>query len=243
MGQFVNELPRYEVGDDAETMCRKCEQSIAHNAGGMVSLGGFGGYITFGFDHAVENQPGKDFQILGNAFYMSGSTEYGSSEPGIVLVSQDVNQNGLPDDPWYELKGSEYDSPETQHHYTKTYTRSSDTIRNPFHTQPYYPQWIQADTLTITGSLLTPLTEVINNQTVQRILPFGYADNKPNKDIDGTSFDISWAVDSEGNSVALQTVDFIRVHNAVDETYPQTGELSTEISGAKDLHILNEQTK
>ena len=72
----------------------------------MVSLGGWGGYITFGFDHPVENKDGYDLQILGNAFYMSGSTEYGSSEPGIVLVSRDENGNGLPDDKWFELKGS-----------------------------------------------------------------------------------------------------------------------------------------
>ena len=37
----------------------------------------------------------------------------GSSEPGIVLVSKDTNGNGLADDEWYELAGSEYNSPAT----------------------------------------------------------------------------------------------------------------------------------
>ena len=237
MGQFVNELPKYAEGDDAEAMCRKCEAAIANNAGKMISLGGWGGYVTFGFDHAVENKEGRDIQILGNAFYMSGSTEYGSSEPGIVLVSCDDNKNGLPDDTWYELKGCLYDDPQTNHLYQKTYTRAGDTLQNPFHKQPYYPQWIAADEYTLTGALLPPQSVTVSGQNVQRILDFGYVDNKPNTDLEGTSFDISWAVDADGQPVALQTIDFVRVYNAVDEILGMTGELSTEVAGAIDLHI------
>ena len=236
MGQFVNELPRYEEGDDAAAMCRKCEQAIAHNAGGLITLGGWGGYVTFGFDHAVENKEGRDLQILGNAFYMSGSTEYGSSEPGIVLVSRDDNGNGAPDDTWYELKGCLYDDPQTQHFVSRTYTRESDSLQNPFHQHPYYPQWLKADEYTLTGALLPSQTVTVGEQTVQRILPFGYADNKPNADQEGISFDISWAVDETGQAVTLDAIHFVRVYNAVDEVLPQTGELSTELAGAVDLH-------
>lgn len=239
MGQFVNVLPKYEEGDNTETMCRKCEQSIANNAGGMVSLGGWGGYITFGFDHPVENKDGLDIQILGNAYYMTGSTEYGSSEPGIVLVSRDANKNGKPDDTWYELKGCLYDDPQTDHAFTKTYTRAGDTIQNPFHKQPYYPQWLPADEYTLKGTKLPSQTLRVSGQVVQKILDFGYVDNKPNKDTLGTSFDISWAIDASGNAVNLPTIDFIRVYNAVDEINNPTGEISTEITGAIDLHINN----
>lgn len=237
MGQFVNELPRYEEGDNAESMCRKCEQAIANNAGGMITLGGWGGYVTFGFDHAVENKEGRDFQILGNAFYMTGSTEYGSSEPGIVLVSRDENKNGMPDDNWYELRGCLYDDPQTQHHVSRIYTREGDTLQNPFHKHPYYPQWLTVDEYTLTGALLPSQCAVISGQNVQRILDYGYVDNKPNTDLEGTSFDISWAVDASGQAVNLSSVDFIRVYNAVDEILPQTGELSTEVAGAIDLHM------
>lgn len=236
MGQFVNVLPKYEDGDNTETMCRKCEQSIANNAGGMVSLGGWGGYITFGFDHPVENKEGLDIQILGNAYYMTGSTVYGSSEPGIVLVSRDANKNSKPDDTWYELKGCLYDDPQTDHAFTKTYTRAGDTLQNPFHKQPYYPQWLPEDEYTLKGAKLPSQTVKISGQVVQKILDFGYVDNKPNKDTLGTSFDISWAVDASGNAVNLPTIDFIRVYNAIDEINDPTGEISTEICGAIDLH-------
>ena len=236
MGQFVNELPKYEEGDDAAAMCRKCEAAIGNNAGGMVSLGGWGGYITFGFDHPVENLDGYDIRILGNAYYMSGSDTYGSSEPGIVLVSVDENANGVPDDAWYELKGSLYDK---QVYTSRTYTRAGDTIQNPFHTQPYYPQWITQDSYTLYGALLPPQSQTISGQVVQTILDYGYADNKPNTDTIGTAFDLSWAVDSLGQPVALTTVDFIRVYTAVDEINNPTGEISTEIKGAIDLHINN----
>ena len=56
-GQFVNELPPYEEGDDETTMCAKCLQRLEQ--GSLVSLGGFGGYITVGFDSPILNHTGN----------------------------------------------------------------------------------------------------------------------------------------------------------------------------------------
>jgi hypothetical protein len=129
-GQFINTIPMYITGDTEATMCKKAQESISGKNDVMVSLGGFGGYITFGFDHTVINVPGKpDFKILGNAFYAAKNpnpnapSDGGSCEPGIVMVSLDRNGNGRPDDEWYELAGSEYGKPETVHHYEITYYR------------------------------------------------------------------------------------------------------------------------
>lgn len=109
VGQFINELPEYKEGDTQETMNRKALEAIGNNNLGMVSLGGFGGYIVVGFDHTIENKAGLcDFRVQGNAFYANGQSGYGSSEPGVIEVSIDANGNGLPDDEWYEIAGSSY---------------------------------------------------------------------------------------------------------------------------------------
>jgi len=126
-GQFVNEMPLYEDGDNEETMRRKVEDNISGTNNVMVTLGGFGGYVTFGFDHTVINVEGKkDFRIYGNAFYelTSPGKKGGSCEPGIVMVAFDKNRNGKPDeDEWYELAGSEYYKPETIKDYEITFYR------------------------------------------------------------------------------------------------------------------------
>lgn len=141
-GQFVNTMPAYEDGDDANDMRMKAEEAIADNAQGMICLGGWGGYMVFGFDHPVVNVRGEnDFQIEGNAFYTSateGAAGGGSCEPGIVMVSVDQNGNGKPDDEWYELAGSEYTNPLTIHGYRVTYERTpEDHVRTPDTKQNY----------------------------------------------------------------------------------------------------------
>ncbi len=132
-GQFVNELPKYKEGDTEETMLKKVLECISDKNDVLISLGGYGGYVTFGFDHTVVNVPGEmDFKILGNSFYAldnpnpNAPESGGSSEPGIVMVSVDQNGNGKPDDEWFELAGSEYYKPETKHNYSVTYYRTSD---------------------------------------------------------------------------------------------------------------------
>ncbi|MDR2388196.1 MAG: Ig-like domain-containing protein [Tannerellaceae bacterium] len=192
-GQFVNELPAYALGDTPGDMNRKAEEYIAganHNKG-LITLGGYGGYVVFGFDHEVENLAGRyDFRILGNAFYadsnpnQTASREGGSCEPGIVLVARDDNGNGLPDDTWYELAGSDYHRSTTLGNYRITYYRpdgnkppvphptypylndmeyirwetngygSGYLYRNTFHDQSYYPLWVEEATLTFSGSRL-----------------------------------------------------------------------------------------
>lgn len=56
-GQFVNVLPEFKEGDTQETMNQKVLELIGNNKRGLVSLGGFGGYVVVGFDHTIENKP------------------------------------------------------------------------------------------------------------------------------------------------------------------------------------------
>ena len=107
-GQFVNDIPMYEDGDTPEIMAQKCTERIAGNYSDthLISLGGWGGYVTFHFDHSIANIPGeRDFAIWGNAYQEMKNLVFGGmNEAGIVMVSKDVNGNGKPDDPWYEIR-------------------------------------------------------------------------------------------------------------------------------------------
>lgn len=80
------------------------------NAASVVSLGGFGGSITLGFDHTVEDDPlnpfGVDAIVYGNAIWMNHSPQQHWAECATIEISLDVNGNGLPDDPWYLIPGS-----------------------------------------------------------------------------------------------------------------------------------------
>lgn len=271
-GQFVNEMPRYENGDTYESILQKVEDCISGTNDIMITLGGYGGYVTFGFDHTVMNIPGKkDFRIWGNCFYelLQPEKKGGSAEPGIVMVSYDTNCNGLPDDEWFELAGSEYYDSRTRHNYSITYYQpdpdrqiiqdednSLDDVnyirwtdnygasgylaKNIFHNQEYYPKWLDEAEIHFSGTILANNAEDISGSGTYYVLysyPWGYVDNHPNEYADLNSFDISWAVDSEGNHVELPGVDFIRVYTGVNQYCGWLGETSTELSRAQDLHV------
>lgn len=223
-GQFTN--------DGGTTDVLKTSVLVGTAGQGLVSLGGYGGYIVFGFDHAVTNGAGADLGIYGNPLIVAG-TEF--SEPGIVCVMQDVNKNGLPDDTWYELAGSDYAAATTIKNYKITYYRPANltadirwtdnqgneglVLRNQFHTQDYYPAWTTANEISFTGTRLrNTLTagEIITNKP----LGIGYSDNGSAEylSLQGqlgrgyNTFDIDWAVDANGNRVTLTAIDFVKVY-------------------------------
>lgn len=241
-GQFVNTLPLYEPGDDADRMIQKCFEAIGEGRSGLVTLGGFGGYLTFHFHHPVRNIAGEyDLQIFGNA-------NVNGSEPGIVMVSVDENANGLPDDVWYELAGSapsseyriSYDVQTPDEITWSDNTGQTGTIlHNEFHQQPYFPQWLSPP-LSFSGRRLPDNAEELSGTGSQWMLhafDYGYVDNLPNADEAGNSFNLDWAVHPDTRQpVVLREVHFIRVYSAMHQTCGWLGETSTEISGAKALH-------
>ena len=158
-GQFVNTMPVARVGEPVDSVLSRCRASICGHvdtitqvyhgdtittidtvwAQSMVSLGGYGGYVIVGFDHPVVNRHDYDFEIWGNAFVSDRESNGGSCEPGIVMVGVDVDGDGVPSDgdKWYELAGSEYNNPATQHDYTITYYRPDEgKPRTPSQTDP-----------------------------------------------------------------------------------------------------------
>lgn len=135
-GQFVNTMPQYKEGDTQATMNEKALNAIGNNTKGMITLGGYGGYVTVGFDHTIRNaKDANDFLVLGNAF------ENSSSEPGIIQVAYDVNKNGQPDEEeWFEIAGSAHQAPKHELWYeqakqagnsVETYRDYSITYKKP----------------------------------------------------------------------------------------------------------------
>ena len=255
-GQFVNTLPPYEEGDTVESMRIKAEKALQNNA--VITLGGFGGYVVFGFDHTIANIPGKrDVRILGNAFA-------NNAEPGVILVAYDANKNGIPDEEeWFEIAGSEHEKGSVQSGYEIVYYRPAKALddsqeeieqyiqwednlgnkgwkkKNSFHHQSYYPQWVTSDVLRFKGTLLPAnATKVNESESGWKLQPFawGYADNYPNKH-EGSTIDIDWAVDKNGNKANLPGIDFIKVYTGLNQEAGWLGETSTEVGGAIDLHL------
>ena len=221
-GQYVNDVPEYEPGDTEADMIRKCNERIAGLGpldAHLVALGGWGGYITFHFDHPIANIPGqRDFAVWGNAYQEQTNQVFGGmNEAGIVMVSKDTNGNGLPDDPWYEISGScDVDSVgKVIYGYEVTYRRNpmgdipwtdnqgnSGTIDrvDAWHTQEYYPLWLP-DGLTFRGTRL-PDNMIDLSENVDKSFSkwyyvlvgfrYGYVDNLPNftDKADATSYNI-----------------------------------------------------
>lgn len=236
-GQFVGKYPLYEDNASVEMMRAQAERQLKGLPKGMVSLGRFGGSLTFAFKSAVRNVAGKsDFRIFGNAFV-------NSAEPGIVEVSVDENRNGLPDDAWFELAGSEYSKSSTLKKYSITYFKPVSKTDSVFYrdnqgvtgyVNAFYPHW-QGDSIVCTGTLLAP-TAVKNTAGYWALknLAWGYVDNQPN-DSEFTCFDIDWAVNSDGQRVQFNSIDFVRIYTGVNQNAGWVGEISTEVCGAEIL--------
>lgn len=250
-GQFINTMPEATADDTPETMRQKAEEALAD--GTMISLGGFGGFVTFGFDHTVLNREGDDFAVLGNALETW-------AEPGIIRVSYDANGNGQPDDEWYEIAGSQHGKPSTIKNCEITYYKPETEPSNPnepnyirwtdnqgkngyyaknnFHAQTYYPLW-QDDSYTLKGTFLEAnIHDQSGNGTywVNPAYDWGYADNWTNADVKA-QIDIDRAVDADGNPVTLKGIDFVKVYTGNRAEGGWMGEVSTEVSGFTDLNL------
>lgn len=116
-------------------------------------------------------------------------------------------------------------------------------MKNQFHIQTYWPKWEDKEQLTFKGGCL-PNNAVMYSpkywvQYRYAKDAYGYADACPAKDSLYSSFDINWAVDEKGNSVALDHIDYIRVMTGVFQYCGWLGETSTEISSVVDLHLID----
>ena len=249
-GQFVNDVATsgYSGQSTFEEAREYAKKRLRDGA--ELSLGGFGGYVIVGFDHSVVNDGGYEFSVAGNQIDTS-------NEPGIVWVMQDVNGNGIPDDEWYELRGSETGKEHTLQEYAVTYYKPSAPRQSvrwtdnmggkgavnylaQFHPQDYYyPMWLPRESQTYYGTRLAQNTtqgEMWSNDPYE----WGYADNSGSDNLtaerkDGkTYFRISNAMTLDGKPAELRYIDFVKVQSAINGSAGILGEVSTEVVGVFD---------
>lgn len=206
-GQFVNSSESFNFAGAKKLLgVDDAGNKVTPDKSAMVSLGGFGGYIIFGFDQPITNDPrhpyGVDFTILGNSFEPWEKGWW--CEPAAVAVMEDTNGDGIPNDgEWLELAGSDYWARTTRRnidmtyynpHYDSRYTvpwttsdgQAGALITNNYHLQPYwplpecYPNGTNDDTLTFTGTLIecSPDKRCPSYIEFDRAPAFGYADNR-----------------------------------------------------------------
>jgi len=225
----------------------------------FVHLGGWGGYIIAGFDHTVKNRDGYDFAV----YAQPGA----SSEPGVVYVMKDTNGNGEPDDGlWLQLKGSEYNNSETIHNYEVTYYKpatdsdnvtwkdnqgnSGELVPNYGTDSWWWSGYGNKTEVTFDGERLpnayvnTSTNDSTENWALRNdLFTWGYAETYNNQDYDtnlkANRFDISDAVNADGSPANLDGIDFIKVQSSVFQIAGWLNEVSTEVSGAADLNMLN----
>jgi hypothetical protein len=74
----------------------------------LVTLGGYGGSITLGFDHRILDDPrnpmGLDAIVYSNASYVAGNPNRRFAECATIEISLDANNNALADDPWFIVR-------------------------------------------------------------------------------------------------------------------------------------------
>lgn len=188
-GQFINTKP---WGHPSSA------NSITGCINGSLSLGAFGGYVIFRFEHPVINHPGNPYGV---DFIVFGNPTSQWAEPGIVSVMKDENGNGLPDGTWYELAGSDHFFSSTIHNDTITYHnpkqdgaadvrwtdnggQSGYVLANPYHEHSYYPDAslfpsVNLEKYSLPGTRIKGYVDASDPANIiSRRRAFGYADNQ-----------------------------------------------------------------
>jgi hypothetical protein len=233
-GQFLN----------TDIASESTARTIVGNEQGLVSLGAWGGYVVYGFDHTVVDSTGPDLLVIGNAFSKF-------AEPGVVWVMQDQNGNGKPDDTWFEIEGSASSKPGYIRNYSVTYYRpdpidgnvpwknnkgdSGYILTNIFNVHDYYPDNKIENSYTLTGTLLpsTNIDTTDPNYITSASFDYGYCDNSAG----GDYIDLTTAIDATGKRVYLKGIDFVKIQTGIYYNMGWLGEQSTEVAGIADARL------
>ncbi len=210
----------------------------------LACLGVQGGSITLEFNTPVTNDPrnpmGLDCIVYGNACFAGGDAGVKWQEPALIEISEDKNGNGLPDDVWFLIPGSE----------DFRYAPSPDRTEPPGETNDTDPENIMAGTIENPNLLdADPGNDTDEyywgyaelNPTMRKYLDnYVRPDDPFHVGIDprsggGDAFDIEWAVDQDGNAADIEQFHFIRFRAFIDREYGTLGYATPEIDAVADV--------
>jgi hypothetical protein len=232
-----------------------------------VLLGGFGGYIIGGFDHDVPNVDGEhDFEVFSSGFSPEPAVVYVmADENGNGLPDDEwyeLKGNLFGHEKTIQNYSLTYYKPEDADANVKWKDNLGNTgelkvgyIAGKAQERPSAYWWwseTAGNEITFTGTRL-PDAYVNNSddpskenwEVPKSFFLWGYAENNYGDDYIfrqelkkyGNQFDISNAIDKDGNPVKLNKIRFIKVQTAVFQQAGWLNEVSSEVQGARDLHF------
>ncbi|HOC73808.1 MAG TPA: prepilin-type N-terminal cleavage/methylation domain-containing protein, partial [Candidatus Hydrogenedentes bacterium] len=190
-----------------------------------------GSYLLLKFTTPVTDDPlnpfGMDCIVYGNASWVGGNPLRKWAEPGLVEISEDVNGNGLPDDPWYVIPGSRgYGASVLPAGIPNPSPALAGNVLNP-NTDGTERDWGYTD--------LSPTQVKYLDNYVRPDDPHGVGLSP--RSGGGDAFDIAWAVPSDGtgNPAGLDRFHFLRVSAFISATDGTLGRITPEIDAAADV--------
>ena len=221
-------------------------------AGGTVlgwSCGAQGGYWVWRVPHQAS------YTIKGNAIG-------GWEEPGVIWLMEDNNNNNIPDEMWYELRGSMDSNPNwVTRRFAVRYYHAAGEIVNEYGQPRTGIPWVDSRGHSGTMSGVWPRMWGVSDDE-DWVMYTGtnfalYVDNYPSGGNDtfpgyngyvdvmeryypeieysGNVFPISRAQKADGTPITLTNVRFIKVQTAKFSYGSIFGDISTEISNADGL--------
>lgn len=236
-------------------------ENLIGTSSDFVLLGGWGGYIVAGFGSDVANIPGKhDFAVFtqpgpgdepGVVYVMSDHN--GSGQPDgtwYELRGSESDEAGYIRD--YEVTYYRPDNETANITWSDNYEGAGELVPGYPEGASSYSWWWDGygdvAELTLSGVLLPD--SMYEDDGIWRehesSHSWGYAENYNADDLyrlpfgsrtrSANVFDIGNAVDADGQPVALEHIRFIKVQTGVFQIAGWLNEISTEISGAVNLH-------
>lgn len=195
----------------------------------VASLGTTGSYVVLKFNTPVTDDPlnpmGLDCIVFGNAFWIGGDPTNKFCEPALIEISDDVNNNGLADDPWYVIPGSrDFAQSTVPAGLANPVQPLAGAVLNPNGNSSEF-DWGYAE--------LTPTKKQYLDNYLRPDDPLAVGLTPGSGG--GDAFDIAWARDGGGAPANLTQFRFLRLWSFVTGSLGAAGNITPEIDTASDV--------